>query len=80
MSTELAEVKSSFYTITILMSYYIFFRSLNKISFLNIGAYINVIGDIIRKSVPITLLLLIAAIAFILPFRNRITSTSFNFS
>jgi hypothetical protein len=41
------------------------------VSILNIGAFINVIEEIIRKSFPITLLLFIAAIAFILPFRNR---------
>ena len=52
---------------------YIFIKRLDKISFLYIGAYINVIGKIIRKSFPLTLLLLIAAIAFILPFRDRST-------
>jgi Leucine-rich repeat (LRR) protein len=67
------EVKSSFYTITILISYYIFIKRLDKISFLNIGAKINVIGKIIKKSFSITLLLLVVAIGFILSFRNRST-------
>ena len=67
------EVKSSLYSTTILISYYIFIKSLDKISVYYLGAYINVIGIIIRKSFPITLLLLIAAIGFILPFRNRST-------
>ena len=53
------EVKSSFYTITILVSYYIFVKRLDKISFMNIGAKINVIGKIIKKSIPITFLLLV---------------------
>jgi hypothetical protein len=67
------EVKSSFYTITILISYYIFIKRLDKISFMKIGAKINVIGKIIKKSIPITFLLLIVAIGFILSFRNRST-------
>jgi Leucine-rich repeat (LRR) protein len=67
------EVKSAFYTITILISYYILLKRLDKISFLKIGAKINVISKIIRKSMSITILLLIAAIAFILSFRNRST-------
>ena len=40
---------------------------------MNIGAKINVIGKIIKKSIPITFLLLIVAIVFILSFRNRST-------
>ena len=67
------EVKSSFYVVTILISYFIFIKRLDKIGKWNIGAKINVIGKIIRKSFPITLLLLIAALAFILSFRNRST-------
>jgi Leucine-rich repeat (LRR) protein len=67
------EVKSSFYAITVFFLYFKFIFTLDKISFWNLGAMINVIGKIIKKSIPITLLLLIVAIGFILSFRNRST-------
>ena len=67
------EVKSSLYSVTILMSYFIFVQHLNKLSFLNIAALINVIGKIIQRSYALVIVLAIAMVGFNLSFRNRST-------
>jgi hypothetical protein len=52
-------------------AYFIFTSRLDKIPY--IGIYIDVIGQILAKSLSILVILIIALIAFILAFRNRST-------
>jgi Leucine-rich repeat (LRR) protein len=62
---------SSLYSMSILGAYFVFASRLDKIPY--IGVYIDVIGQILAKSLSILVILLIALIAFILAFRNRST-------
>jgi Leucine-rich repeat (LRR) protein/uncharacterized membrane protein len=68
-------LKSSLYSISILGAYFIFASRLDKIPI--IGKYIEVIGQILLKSMTILVFLLIALIGFILAFRNRSTFYGF---
>jgi Leucine-rich repeat (LRR) protein len=68
-------LKSSLYSISILLAYFTFASRLDKLP--KIGVYIDVIGKILSKSLTILVYLVIALIAFILAFRNR--STFFKF-
>lgn len=61
--------KSSFYSLTILTTYFIFIFKLDK--FWKIGPYVDVIGNIIRKSLSLLLIVFIFLIGFLLSFRNR---------
>jgi Leucine-rich repeat (LRR) protein len=69
LSSSDIHLKSSLYSISILGAYFTLAYNLNKIP--KIGIYIDVIGQILKKSISILLFLLIALIAFILAFRNR---------
>ena len=63
------EVKSSLYSITILLSYCMFIQRLDK--FYGIGPYVSVFGDVIRNSMKLLVIIFIALIGFLLSFRNR---------
>jgi len=69
-----SELKSSFYSITILLSYWILMMRLDKFHY--IGKFINVFGSIITRSMPLFIIVIINLIAFVLSFRNR---TNYNF-
>ena len=75
LSSSDIHLKSSLYSISILLAYFTFASRLDKLP--KIGVYIDVIGKILWKSLTILVYLLIALIAFILAFRNR--STFFKF-
>jgi hypothetical protein len=65
------EMKSSLYSYTTLVSYYILVKRLNKVH--KIGSYINVFGKIIIKSIPLCVVLIVLLVGFLLPLRNRST-------
>jgi len=64
-----SELKSSFYSITILLAYWILLMKLDK--FFYLGKFVDVFGSIIKKSIPIFIIVLINLISFVLSFRNR---------
>jgi Leucine-rich repeat (LRR) protein len=65
------EVKTSFYSITIILCYFVFIMRLDKFS--GIGPYINVFGNIIKRSLRLVIIMLISIVGFLLSFRNRST-------
>jgi Leucine-rich repeat (LRR) protein len=64
-----SELKSSFYSLTILLSYWILMMRFDKFNY--IGKYVNVFGSIITRSIPLFFIVLINLISFVLAFRNR---------
>ncbi len=66
---ENSELKSSYYSIAILLSYWIFIMRLDKFVF--IGKYVNVSGRIIKKSGFLLILVFINLLGFVFSFRNR---------
>jgi len=68
-----SELKSSIYSITILLSYWILMMRLDKFHY--IGKFVNVFGSIILRSIPLFILVLINLIGFVLSFRNRTNET-----
>lgn len=69
-------VKSSLYSITILMTYLIIIFRMDL--FWKIGPYVDVIGNIIRKSLGLLVIVCICLIGFLLAFRNRSKSINEN--
>ncbi len=65
------EIISSFYSVTILASYFIFVKRLDKVH--KLGPYVKVFGKIIEKSLPLLFILAIIIIGFSLSFKNRST-------
>jgi hypothetical protein len=68
-----SELKSSIYSITILLSYWILMMRLDKFHY--IGKFVNVFGSIIIRSIPLFIIVLINLIGFVLSFRNRTNET-----
>jgi Leucine-rich repeat (LRR) protein len=66
---NMGETKASLYSLTILLSYFIFIQRLDK--FYGIGPYVNVFGDVIQKSLKLIVIIFICLIGFLLSFRNR---------
>jgi Leucine-rich repeat (LRR) protein len=70
-----SELKSSFNSLNILLAYWILLMRLDKFHYL--GKFVHVFGNIIRRSIPLFIIVLINLISFVLAFRNR-TSYDFN--
>jgi hypothetical protein len=65
------EIISSLYSVTILASYFILVKRLDKVP--TLGPYVKVFGKIIKRSLPLLIILAIIIIGFSLSFMNRST-------
>jgi Leucine-rich repeat (LRR) protein len=66
---ENGNVKSSLFSISIILSYFTLVFRLNKCFIF--GAYVNVFGIIIKKSIKFFIIVFVALFGFLLSFRNR---------
>ena len=64
-----SELKSAFYSLSILFAYNIFVLRLDK--FMGIGPFVNVFGNIIKNSFKVFIVVAIINMGFLLSFRNR---------
>ncbi|CAF0864008.1 unnamed protein product [Brachionus calyciflorus] len=68
--------KTALLTLAILFSFFIFIFRLNKAW--RIGSFINLIGSIIKNSIPLFLIIIFCLIGFSLSFRNRAKTNVLN--